>query len=289
METFTMVLEVNELKFRYPKSAEDTIRDISFSIAEGEIFGFLGPSGAGKSTTQKILTKQLTEYSGKVTVFGRDLKSWNNDYYNKIGVGFELPNHYEKLTALENLQFFSTFYSNCNIDFKRLLEKVDLTQDINTQVAKFSKGMKMRLNFARSIMHNPDLLFLDEPTSGLDPVNARRIKNMILAQKAAKKTVFLTTHNMHDAKELCDTVAFMVKGQIKVIDSPKNLILRENGRFLDVEYLKGSILISKEFELDGLGENAEFLNILKNYQIKTMHTKETGLEDIFIKMTGESI
>jgi fluoroquinolone transport system ATP-binding protein len=124
---------------------------------------------------------------------------------------FEFPNHFTKLSAIENLKLFQSLYSNKSQDLLLLLEKVGLQEDTNTRVANFSKGMKTRLSFIRSILHNPSLLFLDEPTSGLDPMNARLIKQMILDLRAQKKTIFLTTHNMHDAEELCDRVGFIAK------------------------------------------------------------------------------
>jgi len=147
----------------------------------------------------------------------------------------------------------------------------------------------MRLNFARAIMHNPDLIFLDEPTSGLDPLNARRIKDLILEQKNNGKTVFLTTHNMHDAEELCDRIAFIVKGEIKVVDTPGNLKIKSSKNILTVEYLNGDRVLKKDFNMNTLGTDKEFMDLIKNYRIKTMHSKESDLEDIFIKITGESI
>lgn len=282
------MIEVKNLVYRYPKNEEPTVKDISFSIEKGEIFGFLGPSGAGKSTTQKILIKLLTNYSGEIMVLGHDHKKSDGSYFNRIGVCFELPNHYLKLTAVENLQYFSGFYEQKPVDFIELLEKVGLAKDANTKVEKFSKGMKMRLNFIRSIMHNPDILFLDEPTSGMDPVNARKIKDIILEQKQLGKTVFITTHNMHDADELCDRVAFMVDGRLEIIDSPKNIRQMGGKRVVKVEYENGDIY-SEEFEIEGLGENAKFMEVLKKNHIRSIHSKEATLEDIFIQITGKNL
>ena len=282
------MIEVKNLVYRYPKNEEQTVKDISFSIEKGEIFGFLGPSGAGKSTTQKILIKLLTNYSGDITILGNDHKKSDGSYFNRIGVCFELPNHYLKLTALENLRYFAGFYEQKPADFIQLLEKVGLAKDADVKVEKFSKGMKMRLNFIRSIMHNPDILFLDEPTSGMDPVNARKIKDIILEQKQFGKTIFITTHNMHDADELCDRVAFMVDGQLEIIDSPKNIRQMGGNRVVKVEYENGDIY-SEEFEIEGLGENAKFLDVLKKNHIRSIHSKEATFEDIFIQITGKNL
>ena len=282
------MIDVKNLVYRYPKNEEPTVRDISFFVEKGEIFGFLGPSGAGKSTTQKILIKLLTNYSGEIRILGNDHKKSDGSYFNRIGVCFELPNHYLKLTALENLQYFAGFYEQKPADFIQLLEKVGLAKDANTKVEKFSKGMKMRLNFIRSIMHNPDILFLDEPTSGMDPVNARKIKDIILEQKQLGKTIFITTHNMHDADELCDRVAFMVDGRLEIIDSPQNIRQMGGKRVVKVEYENGEVY-SEEFEIEGLGENVKFLDVLKKNHIRSIHSREATLEDIFIQVTGKHL
>jgi len=188
---------VKDLYFRYPSSGEDTIRGISFDVHEGEIFGLLGPSGAGKSTTQKILVKLLDGYRGSVRYFGKDLRSMDNSYYEEIGVGFEMPVHFTKLTALENMQFFAGFYKN-TADIRELMERVGLWEYRNMKVGEYSKGMKVRLNFVRAMLNNPKVLFLDEVTNGLDPGNARIIKDMISEFRDRGGTVFLTTHLMND-------------------------------------------------------------------------------------------
>ena len=219
----------------------------------------------------------------------RDLAGWGDDLYEKIGVSFEVPNHYLKLTALENLRYFSALYSGKTTDPQELLDRVGLSDDGNTPVGGFSKGMRNRLNVARSMLHDPDLLFLDEPTAGLDPVNARRIKDLIQTQKDAGRTVFLSTHNMAVAEELCDRVAFIVDGEISLIDSPRNLKLEHGKREVQVEYGLNGSASSKVFALDGLGDNGEFISLLKSEAIQTIHTQETTLENIFIEVTGRSL
>lgn len=280
------MIEVKELSFQYPGADTKAIKKISFSIREGEIFGFLGPSGSGKTTTQKILCKMLKGYEGIAGIDGRELKDYGNALYQKIGVGFELPNHYLKLTALENLQFFGGFYEQTR-DPLDLLDLVGLKKDAHKKVADFSKGMKMRLNFVRSFMHNPDILFLDEPTSGLDPVNARLVKDIILDLKAAGKTIFLTTHQMYDADELCDRVAFIVEGEILALDKPQNLKLQYSKKVVHV-LVKGQEKPAI-FPLERLGENQEFLDLIRENQIETIHSKEASLDEIFIDVTGKEL
>ncbi|WP_424358456.1 ATP-binding cassette domain-containing protein [Methanocella sp. MCL-LM] len=283
------MIEVKDLTFTYPGGKKEAARNISFEVKPGEIFGFLGPSGAGKSTTQKILTGQLTGYKGKVSVMGKDVSSWKSSFYEKIGVSFEIPNHYLKLTAMENLNYFRALYSGETEDPMELLKLVGLETDANNRVAQFSKGMKVRLGFVRALLNKPDLLFLDEPTSGLDPVNSRIIRDLILKKKAEGKTIFLTTHNMALADEICDRVAFIVDGEIKLIDSPRQLKLQHGRRVVRVEYGDNSHVDTLEFGLKGLGDNTEFLALLRSKSVQTIHTEEATLDDIFVKATGRNL
>jgi fluoroquinolone transport system ATP-binding protein len=288
------LIEVDGLSFRYPKSPAPAVKAMSFSVAAGEVFGFLGPSGAGKSTTQKILTGLLTGHGGRVTVWGRDPADWGSAYYQRIGVSFELPNHYQKLTARENLQFFASLYDGPTADPMELLEAVDLAADADTRVGKFSKGMQMRLVFARALLHRPELLFLDEPTSGMDPVNARRVKNIVRDLRAQGRTVFLTTHDMATAEELCDRVAFVVDGRIAALDTPAEHKLRRSRRTVRVTYRadRGSAqsdLLSTEFPLDGLADDEAFRALARDHHLEALHSQEASLEDVFIDITGKTL
>ena len=277
--------QINNLSFKYPKNKEDTIKNISFEIKAGEIFGLLGPSGVGKSTTQKILTKLLNKYEGEILYKGKDLNTYDNSYYENIGVGFEMPVHFSKLTASENINFFKKLYKT-NIDTEKLLKKVGLYEDRDKQVGEFSKGMKVRLNFVRAMINNPKMLFLDEPTNGLDPHNARILKDIIKEYKENGGTVLLTTHLMNDVDELCDRVAFMANGAIVEIDTPKNLKLKYGDRKVEIEYKNGQEVEKQSFDLDSLKDDHGFIDIIKTREILTIHSKEMTLDDIFIKVTG---
>ena len=194
------MITVENLSFRYTKTP--FISGMNFSVPEGEIFGFSGLSGAGKSTLQKILIGMLRTYQGSCLVNGIECKNRTKNFYENIGVDFEFSTMYEKLTARENLQFVSSLYEKKPRPMDELLEMAGLEQDADKRVADYSKGMKSRLNFIKALLHDPVLLCLDEPTSGLDPANSRRMKNIILEEKAKGKTILLTTHNMQDAAEL---------------------------------------------------------------------------------------
>ena len=150
------MFKVEDLKYRYPKGESDVINGISFEIKEGEIFGFLGPSGAGKSTTQKILIKILGDYRGEITYSGKNITEFNDEFYESIGVSFEMPIHFSKMTAMENINFFLKLYKN-NADVEELMKRVGLWEDRDKMVGEYSKGMKIRLNIVRAMLNNPDM------------------------------------------------------------------------------------------------------------------------------------
>ena len=283
------MIRVDNLTFTYARSSAPAIKNLSFVVEPGEIFGFLGPSGAGKSTTQKILFRLLQGFHGSVHVFDRDLRDWGYEYFERVGVSFELPNHYTKLTAKENLRYFGALYQGPVVPPEALLEMVGLGEDGSMLVSQFSKGMKNRLSVARSLVNNPSLLFMDEPTAGLDPVNARKIKDLIKAQKDVGRTVFLTTHDMNIADELCDRVAFIVDGEISLIDSPRELKLRYGKPDVRVEFSVNGKNEQRDFALAGLADNDEFLKLLRGGRVRTLHTQEATLENIFIQITGRRL
>ncbi len=282
------IFSVENVYFSYQSAKKDvkpTLNNLSFEVRSGEIYGFLGPSGAGKSTTQKILTRIIKDYKGSIKYKGKDLKSFNRKFYEDIGIGFELPVHFSKLSARENLRFFQSLYKN-KIDFEPILKRLNLADDADRPVGDYSKGMKMRLNFARALINNPKFLFLDEPTNGLDPSNAKIIKDMILEFKKKGGTVFLTTHLMADVEALCDYVVFLNDGKIVESDTVKNLKIKHGKKSVKVEYLVKGKVKSAEFEINKVGSNKAFLALIKKYPIQTIHSQETSLEDIFIKVTG---
>lgn len=283
------MIDIKNLNFTYKKSKIHAVQNISFQISPGEIFGFLGPNGAGKTTTQRLLIGLLKNYDGSVKVFDKERSRFGSDFFEKIGVAFDFPNLYLKLTGMENLKLISSYYKKRHPDLDKLMDSVDLLTNKDTKVENYSKGMKMRLNFIRALMHEPDLLFFDEPTSGLDPINAKIIKNMILDLKEKGKTVFLTTHNMTVAEQLCDRVAFIVDGSIPIIDSPQKLMTGFGENKVKIIYEDSGKLKTSEYSLDSLNQNNEFLNIVKTKNIKTIHSKEATLEEIFIKLTGKSL
>ena len=274
------LIKVNNLHFRYKKNQPEILKGISFEVKEGEIFGLLGPSGAGKSTLQKVLLGLNKEYSGDVEVMGTTAMKITSKFYNKIGVGFELPNLYEQLTIEENLKTFAKLYED-QADWSVLLQEVGLYEHRNKKVSEISKGMKMRLNFCRALIGNPTILFLDEPTSGLDPNNTRVIQDKILDYKKKGFTVILTTHNMSFADKICDRVAFVVDGTIKEIGHPQELRSKYGESKIKVRTTDEERL----YPMLNIGKNAEFMQQLQK-KVVSIDTIQPTLEDIFTIVTG---
>jgi fluoroquinolone transport system ATP-binding protein len=283
------MIDVRGLRYTYPHARVPAVRGVTFRVEKGEVFGFLGPSGAGKSTTQKILIGLQRDYDGTVTVLGRDLHEWGADYYEHIGVSFEFPNHYLKLSALENLALFRSLYRQPTESPESVLEAVGLAEDADKPVGTFSKGMRIRLNLARALLHRPEILFLDEPTAGLDPVTARALRMLIRSKQEAGTTVFLTTHDMAAADALCSRVAFIVDGEIRLVDRPDALKGRYGQRAVRVTCGSGAGADQQDFPLNAVADNHEFLALLRRADLRTIHTLETTLEEVFVQVTGRGL
>ena len=282
-------VEVKDLSYIYPGNEESTLKELNFTIKPGEIFGFLGPSGAGKSTTQKIITGILKRFQGEVKVLGENIKTITNDFYEDIGVSFEFPNLYERFSGQENLEYFASLYTGETEDVDKLLDMVGLKEAAQVKVSDYSKGMKMRLNLCRAFLNKPKLLFLDEPTSGLDPANARRVKDIIRNYCKEGRTVFLTTHDMKAVDDLCHRVAFIVEGEIVLIDSPQRLKKDYGLAQVEVVYFNGDITEKTTFPLQELGNKEKFKKLIENHQLESIHSQEADLEEVFIEVTGRRL
>lgn len=283
------MITVSNLYHDYSGKGQYAVKDVSFKIKDGEIFGFLGPSGAGKSTVQNIMTGLLKLQKGEIKYRNTSIKSIKPKFFNKMGVSFEHPNLYTKLTGKENLKYFAGLFSVPTEDPVKLLEMVGLSHAVNRKVSAYSKGMKQRLVFARSIINNPDIMILDEPLSGLDPNTANVIKSIIKDKKRQGKTIFLTTHNMFVADELCDRVAFINDGEIVALDSPRNLKLEYGEKSVKVEYKENSNVSDEVFFLEKETDRKAMYELMNSKQVQTIHTQEATLEQIFMKLTGRGL
>jgi ABC-2 type transport system ATP-binding protein len=221
--------------FRRSVVEVEAVRGVSFSVADGELFGLLGPNGAGKTTTIKVLTTLLLPTSGRASVLGFDPARQPRQVRQRIGYVFGGDRGlYDRLSGLDNLRYFADVYrvpiatKRARID--ELLELVGLKGRERERVETYSRGMRQRLHIARGLLHDPEVLFLDEPTIGLDPVGARELRDTVSGLNAAGKTILLTTHYMFEADELCDRIAVINEGLIVAEGTPAALKARVANR-----------------------------------------------------------
>ncbi len=280
-------LLVENLCFSYGQLK--AVQGISFHLNPGEILGFLGPNGAGKSTTIKMLTGQLTPDTGSIHILGNEMTHDDPEVQARIGVCFEEKNLYLNMTGRENLKFFSRLFGLKNFDADALLSRVDLTQRADDRVSKYSKGMRQRLMMARAVINRPDVLFLDEPTDGLDPVSSRTIRNIIRDQAERGAAVLLTTHDMWEADELSNRVAFLNEGKLYTVDTPENLKMKYGTRSVKVQLGSGSQAREETIELGAEDAGDRIRDLINSGSVMTIHTEEATLEDIFIEITGRGL
>lgn len=281
------MIEVRDLVFSYRKDKQ-TLHGLTFSVRDGEIFGFLGPNGSGKSTTQKILTGILKGHGGTVSLFGKDMRSTHTqEFFQKIGVLFEFPYLYANLSALDNLNYFASFYpKEQRRDVEELLDELDFKKDfLKKPVSSYSKGMRQRISMARALISSPKLLFLDEPTSGLDPAGAVLFRKLIEKERKKGTTIFLTTHNMLDADLLCDRVAFISGGNIAALDTPGNLKEKNSNHSIVIDYLYQGERSEKTIAAQELKSGIPFVYD----ELISVHSQEPTLEDMFILYTGRGL
>ena len=278
------VIEVEGLVKRY--GAVLALAGISFSVAEGEIFGFLGHNGAGKTTTIRVLTGRTKPTSGSAKVAGHDVVSDMPRIKPLINLVFEDQNLYERLTGYDNLILFADLYRQPHSRAEELLSLVGLSDAAKRRVKTYSSGMKQRLLVARALINRPRVLFLDEPTRGLDPASAREIRNIIRDMSREGTTVFLTTHSMEEADELCDRVAFLAKGRIVALDTPRELKLRYGQR-------TATVLLRDRREvqicLDDATDARRLAEWMEAGEVLTIHSNEGTLEDVFIALAGQPL
>jgi fluoroquinolone transport system ATP-binding protein len=283
------MIEVQNLYHDYDGRGDYAVRDVSFSIDKGEIFGFLGPSGAGKSTVQNLMIGLLPLQQGQILYEGRPVRELQASFFNQIGVSFEHPNLYSKLTGYENLKYYAGLFRVPTVEPMQLLEMVGLQDAAHKRAASYSKGMKQRLVFARALLNRPQILFLDEPTAGLDPNLASVIKELIRQKREEGATIFLTTHNMYIADELCDRVAFINDGELVAMDTPRALKLQYGERSVRVEYGENGRLESELLFLENDDDRQRFNRILNSKSLQTVHSQEATLEQTFVKITGRGL
>ena len=286
------------------------VNNISFAVNSGEIFGFLGPNGAGKTTSVRMVTGVIPADSGEIYIAGHDLDREPLAAKIKIGIAPEMANAYTDFTAVENILFMAGMYGLSGSDVKKravkLLEKFGLKNKIDKKVKHFSKGMTQRVVLCMSLINEPDILFLDEPTGGLDVQSRRMIQKIIRQLNAEGTTVFLTTHNIEEANQLCERIAIMNHGKIAAIDTPENLKQTfKSSRSVEVTFRPVNAHINfKEIEnvekIEKQGNKfrlytsqpgyviSETVRLIKknNLELQSVNTLGPSLEEVFVNVTG---
>ena len=256
------------------------LNQIQFNVEKGEIFGFLGPSGAGKTTLINILTGQLKADEGTTQLLGKDTKDLTPEDLARIGLVGDSSGYYEKLSLEKNLIVYAKIYGLPNSRVDEVLEQVGLLESKKTIAEKPSTGMRQRMFLARALLNRPELLFLDEPTSGLDPMTSKKIHRLLEELKAAGTTIFLTTHDMVEATEMCDRISLLNQGDLVEIGTPRDIIQKYNKeKRVKVTFMDHS-------------EQVMAFEDLKDQdmtQVELIHSMEPTLEDIFIQLTGEKL
>ena len=279
------VVEVDQLTKRYGNSL--AVNEASFTVASGEIFGLLGHNGAGKSTIIRILSGRARASSGRARVAGFDVATQMEHIRPLINVVFEDQNHYERMTGRDQLRFFAAMYGTPTRVADRLLNRVGLsTAAAGRLVATYSTGMKQRLLLARALINRPSIVFLDEPTRGLDPVSVRNLRTIIAELAQDGTTLFLTTHDMEEADQLCDRIAFLSEGRIVALDTPRELKLRVGSRRLDVTLVDRSL---HELPLDDAATAGRLDAWLRAGEVLTVHSQEGTLADVFVAVAGRTL
>jgi ABC-type multidrug transport system ATPase subunit len=283
----TPALSAHDLRFVYGDRV--AVDGVSFALGPGETLGLLGPNGAGKSTTIKMLIGLLRPQAGRIEILGMSMPEDRSAIQARIGVVFEEKNLYPTLTGRENLAFFARLFGLRDPDLDGLLERVGLGTRGRDRVSGYSKGMRQRLTVARALLNRPDVLFLDEPTDGLDPVSARSIRALIREEAERGAAVLLTTHDMHEADQLSDRVAFIDEGRLLALDAPERLKLAHGRRSVRVRYRRDGEVVEATVPLDDGTGGERLRGYLDREDLLTIHTEEATLEDVFVEFAGRRL
>ena len=260
--------------------SKKALHQISFEIKEGEIFGFLGPSGSGKTTMINVLTGQLAADQGKTVLLGKNSQDLTSNDLEQIGIVSDGSGFYEKMSLYKNLLIYAKLYGLKSDRVNQVLQQVGLADAKDIIAEKLSTGMKQRMFLARALLNAPKILFLDEPTSGLDPTTSKMIHTLLQELKQAGTTIFLTTHDMHEATLLCDRLSLLNKGNLIEYGSPQDIIQKYHvDKKVRVVYNDGREQIVPFEELPHLDTT----------DLMMVHSCELTLEEIFIRLTGEKL
>ena len=272
------MIKVHQISKRFGNKT--ALNQIEFNVDKGEIFGFLGPSGAGKTTLINILTGQLKADEGTTELLGKETKNLAPEDLAHIGLVGDSSGYYEKLSLEKNLIVYAKIHGLPNSRVDEVLEQVGLLDSKKVIAEKLSTGMRQRMFLARALLNKPELLFLDEPTSGLDPMTSQKIHRLLNELKESGTTIFLTTHDMVEATEMCDRISLLNQGDLVEIGTPRDIIQKYNKE-------KRVKVTFKDHT-----EKVVPFEALKEQDLTTvemMHSMEPTLEEIFIQLTGEKL
>ncbi len=275
-------ISIRELSHNF--GTQQVLKNINLEVQKGEIFGLLGPSGAGKTTLINIMTGQLTSTGGHVEILGKKSTALSGEDYKQLGIMMDNFGLYERMSCFDNLKFYEMIDGRGTGKILQILEYVGLTDAAKKKVSDLSKGMRNRLSFARVLLRSPRVMFLDEPTSGLDPMTVEAIHELILQEKEKGTTIFLTTHNMHEAEKLCDHIALLNEGNIVEFGAPEEICRRYNHqKKLQLHLKDGS-----DLELAHMPESGrQIAALLQEGVLETIHSTEPDLETVFMELTGK--
>ncbi|GEN45442.1 ABC transporter ATP-binding protein [Alkalibacillus haloalkaliphilus] len=278
------VININNLSKSYGNT--QALKNITLQVPKGQIFGLLGPSGSGKTTMIKTLTGELKKTTGEIQVLSMAEEQLSTPNYKaKIGVLSDNSALYERLSIYDNLKLTCKLYDVSLNEIDTILEKVNLIDDKKKVVSKLSKGMKQRVMLARTLIHKPDLLFLDEPTSALDPGNVDKIHQILRELNEEGTTIFLSTHNMEEATNLCDCVGLLYKGIIQEMDHPDHLRYQHSTNQFEVETHDGELI-----KIENKPENSgQIEQLIASGRVKRMYTDDPTLGEVFLKVTGKDL
>lgn len=276
----TVMLSMEDVSLSF--KTKRVLDHLAFSVERGECFGFLGPSGAGKTTTIKLLTRQLVKDTGRITLFGRPIEHATNADYERIGILSDTSALYERMSIEENLRFYAKIRGVTGNNIPTLLERMNLGNDRKTLIKNCSKGMRQRAALLAALVHGPELVFLDEPTSGLDPAARAEVHKMLREMNAAGTTVFLTTHDMAEAEDLCQRVGILNEGRLIACDGPDALMLRFARNEVVMRLSDGRIVRTTK-DAAGAPVVAE---ALAGGTCLSVHSVEPNLEEVFLELAG---
>ncbi|MBW4080522.1 ABC transporter ATP-binding protein [Paenibacillus sp. S150] len=273
-------------KFFKEKRAVDRL---SFTVDRGEVFGFLGPNGAGKTTAMRMMTGLLQPSDGEILINGMNILHHKKKIHSQVGVVFELPNLYMGSSIRSNLELFAKLYSVSLSRIDEVLDSLQLAESQKSKAGSLSKGWKQRVLIARSLLHQPQVLFLDEPTSGLDPNSAVLIRDYIRRIQAEGTTIVLTTHDMHEAEELSDRVGIMHAGRLVALDSPQSLKQAYGKDEFTAEYWNENRVITESWPVAEESTKDHIYGLLASGRMISLHSREATLADVFAALTGSEL